>query len=366
MEGREIQAHLPNPGRLRELLLPGAAVTLVDSSRRGGRSTDFTAVAVERRGRPVMLHTHHTNRAAHWLLDRRLVPGLEEYEVAGREVAHGRSRFDFLLRRGRAELLLEVKSCTLFGRRIAMFPDAVTERGRRHVLELGALAGRGRRAGVLFLIHWPEAEYFLPEYHTDPLFCDALREVRDRILIKPLALTWRRNLTLSPKVREARIPWDVLESEGKDSGSYLLVLHLPRRTVIEAGGLGTLSLRKGYYIYAGSAARNLGRRVERHRRGGTRTHWHIDYLRETARFHAALPVRSAASLECRMAAGVAALAGWSVPGFGSSDCRCPSHLFAMEGDPLRQRAFIDLLMHFRIDRLLEDPVTAGLFPGSPG
>jgi len=327
---RIVQAYLPNPGR-------------------------------ELDGRPVLLHTHHTNTAAHWLLENELVPGLRGWKVARREVAHKGSRFDFLLHRRDMRMLLEVKSCTLFGKRIAMFPDAVTARGRRHLLELAAAAGEGTEAGVLFLIHWPGAEFFLPEYHTDPDFSRALSQVRRRVMITALGLRWSRDLTLSPQVRKVEIPWAVLGREDHDRGSYVVVLRLSRPLKIHTGGLGKVHYRKGYYLYVGSAASGLRKRTERHRRVAGRPHWHIDYLRESAEMVGILPVRSADRLECRLAEALGKLARWSVPGFGSSDCRCPSHLFATPEDPFALPEFADLVLHFRIDRLLEEKETASLF-----
>ena len=90
---RVVRAHLPNPGRLRELLLPGSTLFLQRHGRESGRRTGYTAVAVEREGEPVLLHTSVTNDAAHFLLGKGLVPGLEGYRVARREVTVGRSRF---------------------------------------------------------------------------------------------------------------------------------------------------------------------------------------------------------------------------------------------------------------------------------
>jgi len=74
--------------------------------------------------------------------------------------------------------VLEVKSCTLFGNSIAMFPDAVTVRGRRHIEELAALAVRGTAGGVVFLVHTPRVRYFLPDYHTDLTFARTFLNVK--------------------------------------------------------------------------------------------------------------------------------------------------------------------------------------------
>jgi len=349
-EGSFIRAHLPNPGRMRELLLPGSAVVLEKHPPGSGRRTRYTAVAVEKKRTPVLLHTSRTNTVACRLLQMGLVPGLEGYRVEKREVTVG----------GSGRLLLEVKSCTLFGRSIAMFPDAVTERGRRHIVELASLSGKEMKTGVLFVIHWPRVRYFLPEYHTDPLFARALQEARRKLLVKAVAVGWRKDITLSRRVRDVPIPWRVLEREGMDGGSYVVVLNLRRKRRIRVRSLGEVLFERGYYLYVGSAARRLTARIDRHRRMRKRFHWHIDWLRDQAEFHGAFPVRTRDRLECRMAVALGKIAGWSVPGFGSSDCPCGTHLFAMDSDPLKNTDFIRFLMYFRIDRLEEDRPCADL------
>jgi sugar fermentation stimulation protein A len=358
-EGQEVLAYLPNPGRLRELLLPDAQVSLVESSG-GERRTRFTAVAVDRRpGAPIMLHTHRTNDVARHLIDEKLVPGLEGFEVAAAEVTVGHSRFDFRLET-RAEhqhehekMLLEVKSCTLVSGAVAMFPDAITARGARHVRELAELGRGGVRTGVLFVVHWPEARIFSPDYHTDLTFAEALLESRHYVEIRAMAVGWSTNLELKPEVRPCRIPWELIGREAQDRGAYLALLELPEAMELETGKLGPVDYRAGWYLYVGSAMANLTRRIERHRRLRKRKHWHIDHLRERARFVEALPVRASDRLECELAAALGELADWSIPRFGASDCGCPAHLFGFEGDPRSRAAFQELLLGFRMDRLEE-------------
>ena len=151
----------------------------------------YTCVAVEREGHPVMVHTLRTNDLAQVLLEKNLVPGLEGARIVKREARHSRSRFDFLLDRRGQEIFLEVKSCTLFGKRIAMFPDAVTARGKRHLEELAKLPDEGKQGAVLFLVGWPPAEYFLPDYHTDLDFSRAFWEARGRVEIYPVAVGFK-------------------------------------------------------------------------------------------------------------------------------------------------------------------------------
>ena len=314
--------------------------------------TRFTCVAVEREGLQVMLHTHHTNTAARWLLEQGLIPRLGDCSIERQEVTEGTSRFDFLLDRGGSQLLLEVKSCTLFGGPFAMFPDAVTKRGRRHIIELSHLGGK-KKGGLLIVAQWPRAEYFLPDYHTDLSFAQAFMDVRGKIEIIPIAVQWNDDLSLSAAVKELSVPWDLLTREARDGGSYLVVLRLSGRRTLPVGSLGHVTFRAGYYIYVGSAMKNLSLRIQRHHRLRKNLFWHIDYLRNAADWVTALPIRTADDIECALAGAMEKTASWSVPDFGASDCSCPSHLFGMETNPLVSAAFVDLVEQFRVRRLLQ-------------
>jgi sugar fermentation stimulation protein A len=346
-----IGAYLPNPGRLRELLLPGRILYLAENLDTPERKYRYTVVAVERDAIPVLLHTHRSNDVVQWLIEKGKIPGFEDAEVVKPEATVGRSRFDFLLMKEGQPFLLEVKSCTLFGKSIAMFPDAVTERGKRHLIELAEQSRKGTKAGVIFLVHWPRASWFLPDYHTDIEFARTLFEVRNEIMVKALSIGWNQDLSLTPEVGELEIPWHIVESEAKDSGSYILILHLTKDASIEVGKLGVLSFQKGYYLYVGSAKRNLKKRMARHMRRRKNLFWHIDYLREAADHCIPIPVRSSTPLECLIAKRLSKIVDWSVPKFGSSDCRCDTHLFGMQADPLENPRFIEMIQHFRIDRL---------------
>jgi sugar fermentation stimulation protein A len=351
LRGTITKAFLPNPGRLWELLLPGATLYL-EEAHAPHRKLPYTAVAVLRDGDPVVLHTHRTNDIAHMLIERGSVPGLEDARVIRREIREGRSRFDFLLSRGGEEILLEVKSCTLFSRRVAMFPDAVTTRGKRHIEELAALSGKNRRGALLFVIHSLRAEVFMPDYHTDLDLTKALLAARNRIRVLPLAVQVGEDLSITSKVRLLPVPWEIVEREAKDRGSYLLILRVRKRTTREIGSLGAVTFRPGYYIYVGSARKGLSKRIERHRRLRKRLFWHIDFLRAAAEFHAALPIRTEDDLECELARRLRKLAVWDVPRFGSSDCACRSHLFGMKTDPLQTTDLHAFLQYVRMDRLV--------------
>ncbi|HAJ28320.1 MAG TPA: DNA/RNA nuclease SfsA [Syntrophus sp. (in: bacteria)] len=349
--GQVVQAHLPNPGRLWELLIPGRVVKLVKNTLHPERATPFTAVAVEREGVTVLLHTQKSNDVVHFLLEERQIPGLETAAIVKREFTLAGSRFDFLLKEGNEKILLEVKSCTLFGTSLAMFPDAVTARGRRHLLELAAHSRDGYRCGVIFVIHSPGPAFFLPDYHTDYAFSQTFQEQKDLLFYRALRVSWQDDLRLGRGIRDESIPWPLLARECRDQGSYLLLITLPAGVTISVGSLGRINFPAGYYLYAGSAKRNLAKRLDRHLRKRKNFHWHIDYLRDVASSCIALPFRTQDDLEHVLAAALVKIADWSIPKFGASDCSCPSHLFGMEVNPLHRPDFLGLLQYFRMDRL---------------
>ena len=348
-----MDAHLPNPGRLWELLLPGATLYLSSDAGPEGiqqakRKTTYTALAVERKGFPVFLHTHLTNQVARYLIQRRSIPSLENAEVVRNEVSQGRSRFDFLLRENGTDLYLEVKSCTLFGNGVAMFPDAVTQRGRKHLLDLAEMGRNGIRTMILFVVHYPHVKWFIPDFHTDFEFSTTLLKVRHDLGILPVAIAWKHDLSIGNEVKALEVPWEYLREAIQDRGSYLLVLRLDRQRLVKIGRLNTVVFQKGYYIYVGSAMNNLTARIQRHRRIRKREHWHIDYLTQAADGFLSLPIRSSHREECKIADSLSSILASGPSGFGSSDCHCKTHLFWSKKNPLHLEAFHDLLQKFRM------------------
>lgn len=112
-------------------------------------------------------------------------------------------------------------------------------------------------------------------------------------------------------------------------GVYLLWLRLPDSQTIEVGALGVFTFTTGYYAYVGSAQNGLAHRLRRHVRPIKPLRWHIDYLRAQAELTAIHAAAAGAEWECRLAAMLRRIPGAEIPvsGFGSSDCRCISHLY---------------------------------------
>lgn len=111
-----------------------------------------------------------------------------------------------------------------------------------------------------------------------------------------------------------------------DQGTYALILHVPYDLALNVGQLGTVNFKTGYYVYVGSALGGLDARVSRHLRKEKKLHWHIDHLLLHARAVDIVVVRGKDKKECEVAAEIAKRLS-AIPGFGSSDCKCESHLF---------------------------------------
>jgi len=104
------------------------------------------------------------------------------------------------------------------------------------------------------------------------------------------------------------------------------LISLPRAQTVVVGSLGSIIFAAGGYAYVGSALGGLEARIRRHLRAAKKKHWHIDYLLERAPVSRIIVAESGERLECRLAARLGGRFE-AVPGFGSSDCRCPGHLF---------------------------------------
>lgn len=175
VDGQPVWAHLPNSGRLGELLVSGRRLLLVERPS-VGRKTGYDLSLVEVDGRWVSVDARLPNDLVEESLRAGRLAPLRGYVSVQREVTRGSSRFDFLLAGpGRAPCLVEVKSITLVVNGLGCFPDAVTERGRRHVKELAEAVSAGHRAAVVFCVQRDDAVGVRPHDESDPGFGRALR-----------------------------------------------------------------------------------------------------------------------------------------------------------------------------------------------
>lgn len=350
IKNKKIFAYLPNPGRLWELLLPGKELLLFKNNKNSKLS--YTVLACKNGSHYVLLHTHLTNKIIKKLITEGKLGFWKDYSVLKEEVKFNSSRFDFLLENKYTleKMVLEVKTCTLFGKKIAMFPDAETKRGTKHILQLIDIQKDGLKSGILFVVMNPEIEYFIPAYHIDYEFTQALIEAKDKIEIKAIALKWDKTFTYVKDIKELQIPFKFLKKI-EDKGTYLLLFKLQNKEKIRVGNLGEKIFEKGFYVYVGSGMKNLTKRINRHLKKNKKLKWHIDYLIPKAQNLKTISIRSFERLECKIAKDLALISDYMIINFGASDCKCKSHLFYFSKNPLEKKEFQKLIIDYRINRI---------------
>jgi sugar fermentation stimulation protein A len=174
VRGRREKVFVPNSGRLKELLAPGAEVFLAEK-KASHRVTAYDLALVRHGERLVSVDAHLPNKVVEQALRQGLLEPFAGWEEINREYNYGHSRIDFRLRFVNQACFIEVKSVTLVNDGTAMFPDAPTARGTKHLQELAGAVAEGYRAAALFLIQRDDARAFAPNDATDPVFGAALR-----------------------------------------------------------------------------------------------------------------------------------------------------------------------------------------------
>ena len=174
LDGEEVLTHVANSGRLRELLTPQNPMLLAPAPPAAKRKTAYDLALVEVGGVLVSADARLPNAIASEAIRKGRIPELSGYEEMTREVWFEDSRLDLLLSGPGHRCYVEVKSVTLVEGDTALFPDAPTERGRRHVATLRHAREQGHRAAVIFVVQRPDASAFEPNVQADPRFAEAL------------------------------------------------------------------------------------------------------------------------------------------------------------------------------------------------
>lgn len=164
--------HVKNTGRCRELLTE-RAVAYVQQHDDSKRKTKYSLIAVRKGNLLINMDSQAPNKAvAEWLTEKQ---PFGEIRVMKPECRHGNSRFDFYVETEKRKIFIEVKGVTLENDGIAMFPDAPTARGVKHLQELTDCMQQGYEAAAIFVIQFTGAKLFRPNYATHPEFAKALR-----------------------------------------------------------------------------------------------------------------------------------------------------------------------------------------------
>ena len=128
-------------------------------------------------------------------------------------------------------------------------------------------------------------------------------------------------------------------------GIYVLLMELKVDEQIKIGKLGKIVFKKGFYAYVGSAMNGLENRIQRHLKRKKKLHWHIDWFLRSAKIKDVMYLESSNKMECKVAQ-VLAKRFESIKGFGSSDCKCTSHMFFSTNlQLLKQLVVGDLRLH---------------------
>lgn len=176
-DGKQVTAHCPNSGRMTGCCRPGRTVW-VSHHPEPHRKLHYTWQMIEMPSSLVGINTQIPNRLVAMALKGSRVESLLGYETFRSEITvSGHSRLDLKLSApGRRDCFVEIKNCTLVEGKTALFPDAPTARGRKHLQLLRRLKSAGHRAVIFFLVQRMDATCFGPADSIDPAYGQLLRE----------------------------------------------------------------------------------------------------------------------------------------------------------------------------------------------
>ena len=169
--GRRERVHVKNTGRCRELLTSGATVYLQEATN-PNRSTQYDLIVVKKDKRLINIDANAPNVAFYEYLQSGF--HIDEVTSIKPEVKYGSSRFDFYVEARNRKIFIEVKGVTLEEDGVAMFPDAPTERGVKHLNELAQCVNDGYEAQVVFVVQMSDVLYFTPNVIMHQAFGEAL------------------------------------------------------------------------------------------------------------------------------------------------------------------------------------------------
>lgn len=180
LDDKEVLVHVPNTGRCREILKEGCTV-LLRKGTTSNRKTPYDLIAAYKGEILINIDSQIPNKVVEEALKNKKIEKLVKFNNISREKTFGNSRFDFKLQDDDENIyFLEVKGVTLEENGETRFPDAPTERGKKHILELIEIKKLGMSAGIIFLIQLDNVNKFSPNDETDSKFGVALRLAKEK------------------------------------------------------------------------------------------------------------------------------------------------------------------------------------------
>ena len=174
IENKEEIVHVRNTGRCRELLVPGAKVILEDCRNNPNRKTKYSLISVYKGDTLINMDSQIPNAVVFEALKNNQIPEFQNLTYIKREVTHGNSRYDIYFEKEINKGFIEVKGVTLESNGIARFPDAPTERGRKHVLEMIQAVKEDYIGVIFFLIQMENPKEFRLNWKMDEKFSSAV------------------------------------------------------------------------------------------------------------------------------------------------------------------------------------------------
>lgn len=176
-DGRTATVHCPNSGSMRGCATPGSQV-LLSYSDKPGRKYPYTLEMIKDGMTWIGINTMRTNALVAEAIARGLIAEFPHTDRIQPEIKTSAStRLDLLLTHGDREIYMEIKNCSLVEDGWAMFPDAVTTRGTKHLHELADLVTRGKEGVIFFCVQRMDADRFRPAAHIDPVYAKTLTHV---------------------------------------------------------------------------------------------------------------------------------------------------------------------------------------------
>ncbi|HHL72087.1 MAG TPA: DNA/RNA nuclease SfsA [Bacteroidetes bacterium] len=205
-DGTEVTAHCANPGSMLSCSEPGAPVLLSEATN-PARKLKYTWELIHVNGTWVCVNTQRTNALVEEALRAGVITEVFSSDMQlRREVPYGGSRVDFLLENGAGRIFLEVKNVTLAQDGRAMFPDAVTKRGQKHLQELMQVVEAGDRAVIFFLVSREDTRVFSPACHIDP---DYARLLAQAVECGVELLVYEARVGPEEILVTGRMPWEL-------------------------------------------------------------------------------------------------------------------------------------------------------------
>ncbi len=186
--GQVITAHCTNTGSLRSCIEPNADV-LLSPATNPNRKTSFTWEMIKINGSWVGINTNMANVIAYNLLKNNEIKEFKNLDLIKREVKFDKSRFDIYAERADEKIFIEVKNVTYKDGDYALFPDAITTRGQKHIQQLLKAKDQGYRVALFFIVQRTDVKIFAPAWDIDPTYSSMLREAAHKgIEIYPLKI----------------------------------------------------------------------------------------------------------------------------------------------------------------------------------